>query len=127
MKDHYIQAVLDIIHEGKEPDVVIASLSKVLAVKGHQALFGSILKGVLRIMEAEADRTGAVVTLARTADETKHVSAIKVALRAMGASESFTTRIDDSLIGGFIAEVNNTVHDASHKTALVNLYRNLTK
>ncbi len=127
MKDHYIQAVLESIREGKELDVVIASLARVLAVKGHQSLFGSVLKGVLRVIEAEASRTGAVVTVAKLADEQKHVAAIKVALEKMGTNSSYTTEVDDTLIGGFIAEVNNTVHDASHKTALVNLYRNLTK
>ena len=34
---------------------------------------------------------------------------------------------DATLIGGFVAENNNVVHDASYKTSLVTLYRKLTK
>ncbi len=127
MKDHYIQAVIESIREGKDQDVVISSLARVLEVKGHQSLFGSVLKGVLRVIEAEASRTGAVVKVARLADEQKHVTSIKAALKSMGAEDSYLTQEDATLIGGFVAEVNNTVHDASHKTALVNLYRKLTK
>ena len=126
MNKHYIQAVLELICEGKNPDEVISGLVTLLRAKGHEALFASVLKGVLRVIEAESDRTGAVVTVAKSADEKKHVDAIKKALQAMGTTEGYALKEDDTLIGGFIAEVNNTVHDESHKTALVNLYRKLT-
>lgn len=127
MKDHYVQAVLESLKEGKSPDAVLTGLVQVLKAKGHESLFGAILRGVLRVVESASDRSGAVVTVARTSDEQNHIDAIKSALERMGAPADYTLKEDDTLIGGFVAEVNNTVHDASHKKALVDLYRNLTK
>lgn len=126
MKNHYIQAVLELIHQGKNPDDVISGLAKLLKAKGHESLFASVLAGVLRELESKSERAGGTVTVAKTADEQNHVELIKRALTSMGGDESYTLKEDDTLIGGFIAEVNNTVHDESHKTALVNLYRRLT-
>lgn len=126
MKKHYIQAVLELVRKGKSPDEVISGLVTLLEAKGHKALFVSVLKGVLHVIEAESERTGAVVIVANRADEQKYADAIREALKAMGASESYALKEDDTLIGGFIAEANNIVHDESHKAALVNLYRKLT-
>lgn len=127
MKKHYIQAVLDMIKEGNEPDKVISGLAALLKAKGHESLFGSVLRGVLRVLEAESDRNGAVVAVANKADAQKQVDAIKAALKGMGAVDDYTVTEDNTLIGGFIAEVNNSRHDASYKTALIKLYRQITK
>jgi len=127
MKNHYIQAVLEMIKEGNDPDVVISGLAKLLEAKGHQSLFTSVVKGVLRVMEAQSERTGAVVTLTKAADEQKYVESIKASLKEMGADSAYQVKEDDTLIGGYIAEVNNTMHDQSHKSALIELYRKLTK
>lgn len=127
MKNHYIQAVLEMLAAGHEPDQVISGLKNLLHARGHQSLFASVLTGVLRVIEAESDRAGAVVTVAKGSDHEKQAESIKKALLAMGGGDSYQVKEDDTIIGGFIAEVNNTRYDASYKSALVGLYRNLTK
>lgn len=127
MKDHYIQAVLESIRDGQKPDTVMVSLKKVLNAKGHDRLLGSVLRGVMRVIEAQSDRSGSVVHVATEVEEKKLSSAIKAALKEMEADSAYTLKEDKTLVGGFVAEANNTVYDASYKTALINLYRKLTK
>ena len=127
MQKHYIQAVLEMIHAGKSPDEVLRGLDRVLVAKGHQSLKPAVLSGVVRILEAESDRTTTTVTVARASDTEKYATAIASALVEMKADTKYIVKEDDTLIGGFIAEIKNTVHDASYKTALVKLYRTLAK
>lgn len=126
MNKHYIKAVLEMIKAGKTPDEILVGLAKVLKDKGHERLKASVLRGVLRILEADSDRLSSVVVVAKAADTARYEAAIKTALAQLTTDSNYTVVEDDTLIGGFIAKANNTTYDASYKTKLVKLYRNLT-
>jgi len=127
MKKHYIQAVLEMIRAGQNPDAVLSGLAQVLEVKGHQSLKASVLAGVLRILTAETKRTAASVTVSKAADIEKHKAAITKALSSILAESDYVVHEDAAIIGGFVAQSKNIIYDASYKTALVKLYRNIAK
>lgn len=126
MKEHYIKAVLEIVHEGKDPAVVLAELQKVLARRGHSRLYASILHGVARVLEARGTK-GATVVVSDEATYQKFKDAIEATLRDFGAKQSPEVIVDETIVGGYIVEAENQQLDKSYKSKLVSLYRNLTK
>ncbi len=126
MKDTYITAVLEMIAEGAMPDVVLAGLQQSLKKHGHERLYASVLRGVSRVLSAgSADAVS--VTVAQSSDVEKHQTAIKATLTELGVTTEPVVTIDESLIGGYVAEANNQRVDASYKSKLVSVYRNVTK
>lgn len=126
MKSNYITAVLEELNAGKDAEQVLSGLKKTLTHKGHDRLYVSILRGVVRMLEAgRAD--GTLVIVSDEAAFEKQKSAITSALTKLGASDDPKVVVDTTIIGGFIAEANNQQLDKSYKTTLVNLYRSLTR
>lgn len=126
MKEQYINAVLEMLKTGKESEVVLSGLKDTLNKRGHLSLEASILASVLRVIEAKSiDET--VVTVASKESYNQQAAAIAAALKNLKANIESTIKIDPTVIGGFIAEANNTRHDASYKTKLISLYRSLTQ
>ena len=126
MKDTYVTAVLEMIAEGVNPEVVLSGLQTSLKEHGHDRLYATVLRGVLRVLSAGSAET-ALVTVAAENDVEKHQAAINASLKDLATDAVPTIAIDESLIGGYVAEANNQRIDASYKTKLVSLYRNLTK
>lgn len=126
MKENYINAVLEMYMADKESTNVLEGLKKTLARKGHNRLYAPVLRGVLRVLESRGTEHSRVV-VASHESYTKQKNAIESALRALGAEGSHEVIVDETIVGGFIAEANNTQLDKSYKTKLVSLYRNLTK
>lgn len=125
MKENYTQAVIAMIEAGNEPEMVIAGLKTTLTAHGHQALLGSVLHGVVRIMSAK-DLTGAEAFVASEADKNKYAAAIATALAELDTQSEPTVTVDETLVGGFVVEANNRRLDHSYKSKLVKLYRSLT-
>jgi len=127
MKETYVQAVLEMIHEGADSAVVLDGLRSTLAARGHDQLYGDILRTVLRKIEAEKAQNPTVY-VAKAADMETHASAIADALKTLGVADSdAVTTVDATLVGGFVAEAANTRIDQSYKTKLVSLYRSITR
>jgi F0F1-type ATP synthase delta subunit len=127
MKNHYIQATIEMIQSGTAVEAVFAGLQKTMQAKGHMRLYASVLRGVLRILETKKDVAVATVVVASDADVQKYADIIKSTLTSLEAGEDFSTEIDETIIGGVIVKNNNTIVDRSYKTALTNLYRATTK
>jgi len=127
MKKHYIQAVLEMIRAGQNPDAVLSGFAQVLESKGHQSLKASVLAGVLRILTAETKRTVTSVTVSDATDIEKHKAAITKVLTSISGESGYVVHEDATIIGGFVAQNKNIIYDASYKTALVKLYRNIAK
>ena len=125
MKESYQQAVLSLINQGVHPDKVLSGLELTLKKHGHSALFPSILRGVLRVIEAKPAAT-AVVTVAKAEDLATYRQAIDASLKQLNAEGEVNETIDDSIVGGYIVSANNQMLDKSFKHQLVSLYRNLT-
>jgi len=126
MKKHYIQATIDLILSGTDPQVVLKGLYGSMEKKGHARLYASVLRGVVRILESKSINA-AIVSVATETDTKKFASEIKEMLTTLGVEGEHTIVVDKTLIGGAVAKYNNTVIDRSYKTALTNLYRATTK
>jgi len=126
MKDSYITAVLEELKAGHDPSKVLAGLKNTLAKKGHDRLYAAILRGVARVLEAGSAES-VVVTTVSEADYKAHKDAITAALKTLDADTEPKVQIDETIVGGFVAEANNKRIDASYKSKLVTLYRSLTK
>ncbi len=126
MKDNYIAAVLQKIEAGDDIGTVITGLKSALDKKGHQNLYAQILRGVNRVLEANS-ATDTVVTVKSSDSYEKQSAAIKAALETLGSTSEPAVVIDETIVGGFVAEANNRRIDQSYKSKLIALYRNLTK
>ena len=126
MKDNYITAVLEELRSGTNPEKVLTGLQNTLKKKGHEKLYGVILRGVARVLEA-GSAEDVMVTVASDTDYKKHKDAIAQALKELDADAEPAVQVDKTIVGGFLAEANNKRIDQSYKSKLVTLYRNLTK
>jgi len=126
MKNHYIQATIEMIQTGTAVEAVFDGLKKSMQKKGHIRLYASVLHGVLRILETKKDIAVATVVVAKDADVQKYADTIKQTLISIKAGDDFSTKVDETIIGGVIVKNNNTIVDRSYKTVLTNLYRSTT-
>lgn len=125
MHIEYTKALLDLIHDGTPVDEVLAGVQKVMAARGHDRLYGKVLRNALRVLSARNEYAGAFVSVARKSDIAAHEAAIKEALAHLGAEPEYEVGVDEALIGGYVVQAKNTLIDASYKKALVKLYHNI--
>lgn len=126
MKEHYINAVVSLLHAETSVTEVIAGLDRVLAARGHEKLRPGIVRGVMRVLSAQRPSTSATVITASETSRKALASEIAAALSELGATDTPEVIIDDAIIGGFIAKTNTKTYDASHRRHLVELYRTIT-
>lgn len=127
MKKHYINAVVALLREGRDLDVVLQNLSSLLVQKGHTRLHKSVLEGVCARMLEDQELETPLVRLAKAQDEKDLEAQIKQALGSLGyTNKQVRTHIDPTIIGGFIATYRSKRINASYKEKLVSLYRNIT-
>lgn len=128
MKKNYIKAVMTLLSTGKAVDVVLANLKEVLVRHGHVSIHADILKGLQVEMGRSTVESSAVLSIAKVGDAEQLAGAIKSALVSMKESGAeVRTIVDKTLIGGFKISHNGKTIDASYKTKLQELYRNITK
>jgi F0F1-type ATP synthase delta subunit len=128
MKKHYISAVLELLLEGRDVDVVLKDLAGALERKGHQKLYSPILKGVVRILEEKKNSIASGIIVAQEADFERLKKAIGEALEEIGGTlKDAHVAVDETLIGGFIATHKGKLINRSYKQKLVSLYRSITK
>ncbi|MBX9906409.1 F0F1 ATP synthase subunit delta [Patescibacteria group bacterium] len=121
----YRDATLRALASGTSPEVVLSGLQKTLARRGHTKLYGAVLKEVLAsLSKKEADGI-AIILLARKEDEGTYAEAIKAFVHTAHATGTRIV-VDESIVGGFIAQTTTTKRDQSYKGSLVALYRSLT-
>ena len=128
MKHYYTTAITQLLLQGSEVDSVLKNLRTTLAKKGHQNLYAHILHSVVRLLERSANLGVPQVVVASLKDEhalRESIAAALVRLQAPKSDIGYST--DTTLIGGYIANYNGKSIDASHKHALVGLYRSITK
>jgi len=124
MKAVYVTVVCDALGEGHAPTKVLSGLRRVLKQRGHQRLHGSILRTVAsRLTASQASRT--IARVARLADVDTYQAVINKELVTLAGGREPKVIIDETLIGGYQLEANSQRLDASYKTALHKLYRNI--
>ncbi len=128
MKKHYINAVTQLLLQGKDVAVVLSNLKKVLTKKGHTGIHTQILSGVMQRLLSQQNTDGSTLIVAKAEDVQKLATAIKQSLEKLGGKvEEAKVITDKTLIGGYIALHKGHTIDASYKTKLVALYQSITK
>ncbi len=120
----YSTAVFELITEGRDEKTILDNLGRVLNSYGHTRLYPKILAELSQKLKKHEGKKGAMVTLARSADESVLKQEIKEALTKLGMTE-YVTKVDPTITGGFIAEGGERRIDASYKKTLLTLYRSL--
>ena len=128
MKNDYVNAVLEMLATGLDTESVLTGLSRTLESRGHEKLYSSILHSVLRILKARSSIDVPVVTVKNTESIDSQVEKIEKFISELGtAGSEYQTKIDPSIIGGFIVEYNHQQIDLSYKTKLTKLYQSITR
>jgi len=81
---------------------------------------------IIKEYEVYEKQQKGIVTLTITTAQTVSATLIKNITKEFGKDVELTTNIDESLIGGVRVQHNNTILDASIKTQLNQLKRELT-
>ena len=100
---------------------------KLMISNGYLAGLKDTIKSLIILYEEKVKKVTAVVT-APVALEEKYISRLKAALTTLTDREVLVeSRLDPSLIGGFIVKVGSTVYDSSLKGQLQLLRAELTR
>lgn len=127
LEHNYAAAVLALEARGTKSDAIVRGLSQTLARRGHQKLLPRIVRAIGMDAERVARRTGTTLTVAKDADATRYAADIKEAAERMGAGSAHETVVDERLVGGFALRTADALYDRSYRTALVDLYRRMTR
>lgn len=117
---------MELFESGQKPDVVLGNLEKILKKKGHERFHHAILSGVLRRLEANTKTQVATVTLADRKDAEAQKKTIKRILNTLDLADEYALKTDSSIVGGVLVETRDRRVDATYKSALLKLYRNIT-
>ena len=126
MEKSYVQAVMELLNTGSDIETVLGNLRTVMAARGHEKALAAVLRDVVRALEQETGESSAVVTVAREGDVMTLAAEIKSVLTTLGTTSTFTTEVDDTIIGGLIATYNHRQIDQSYRSKLVTLYQSVT-
>lgn len=125
MKNTYVQAMTQLIAQGQAVEGVLARTKAVMETRGHDRLYGEVLKEVIKALEANAVAETPTVTVAKEKDAAS--AEAKKALALIGCTDvSPKIEVDDTIIGGAIATKGSTHIDMSYKNALRKLYQAIT-
>lgn len=128
MKRNYALALIKIVESGTPIEVALAGLKAILIKKGHSKLLVPILNEAIKVIETKKSNDSALVVLASASSEESIQKEIKAVLTNLGSSSDtpIVSKIDETLIGGFVITYNHTEHDHSYKQALKSLYESIT-
>ncbi len=120
----YATAVLELIEHGMSEDAALTGLSRVLHEREHDRLYPKILRTLRVEVEQHLKQSAVVVTVARESDLLLLNNSIENAVTQLSGN-TFETRIDSTISGGFIVDSSERRLDASYKKRLLTLYRSL--
>lgn len=121
----YAHALYTLLRRGDDPAEVFRKLDTVLARRGHAKLKRAIVRELHRIVTARASDDTVTAHIARAADEKQYTDTITAEIDRLGATGSPRIVVDDSLIGGYQIATHDRLIDNSHKSKLLQLYRNI--
>jgi F0F1-type ATP synthase delta subunit len=121
----YIEAIEQLLTQGKDIDVLLGELKRVLSRRGLLKLYPRILRGLIEsITRTEVLLTPQVV-VARAQDLERQKHGIQEALLHIGGGKSYEVHIDPTIIGGHITTGRGKRIDQSYKSTLLHAYHNL--
>lgn len=121
----YAEALLDAVSETnpKDHDKVMDNFVRILAANGDLGKHGEIEAEFRKLKLSEQGIKEAQVTVAK--DIEINNSLIKELNQAVGGKLEIRKNVDESIIGGVVVRVDDTLIDASVKRQLDNLNQNL--
>ncbi len=125
MKRDYVTAFVAAIKGGASAEVALTGLRAAMEKRHHMSLFAPVLRSAVTELSHEQKYERAVVTVANAADASS--GTVAESLKKLGVTEKPVVTVDDSLIGGAVVSYRHRRIDASFKTALVQIYRAITK
>lgn len=118
--DAYAQGLHRAVQNGTAAGTATDALVALLKHDGKLALLPSIKRAYERLLY-KATQSGPTLTLAHAHDESS-------AKKSIGdAAHTATVTIDKTLIGGFVFRTDATQIDRSYKSALLSMYRSMTR
>lgn len=127
MKQHYVDAVTELLQNGSDVSSVLKGLESALKAKGHTSLHAQILLAVQKKLEASSVQAVSQIVVAKESDATHFHKQIQASLEEIGGkTDTSQVTIDTTLVGGYIASHQGKNIDASYKNKLVTLYRAIT-
>lgn len=123
----YSTALADALveHGATKADELLKKTRELLRSRGHEDMYAPVVRGATRLVERRLKTEGAEVILAAEKEGAKHRDSIAADLATARAIE-YRTRIDHSLIGGYVVTAGGVRKDRSVRHALVELYGALT-
>ncbi|MCL5666697.1 MAG: ATP synthase F1 subunit delta [Patescibacteria group bacterium] len=126
----YAQALYDAVSETNPKDhgLVMDNFAKILAQNGDLGKFPEIEAAYKKIDREAKGIKEAEVTVAREMELNQQIiKELNNAVQASGLSSQLEVKkkVDESIIGGVIVRVNDTLIDASVKNQLENLNKSL--
>jgi len=122
----YAKAVYEVIEAGTDVQKALENLYRTLERRGHQKLKRAILTNLIRYTEEATKKNTPSLILARSGDAEKLKKEITAALGELSAEGEPLIEVRDAQIGGFTLTHKGKRIDRSYKTALLQLYKNIT-
>ena len=126
----YAKALYALADEGKtSDDVLVHNLVATVNANGHAHMFPAILRSLKRLDAKEAKKHTIIVTTAEPAsqeDVSKLLRKEQFATLLSADHKRVERNVDSSIVGGAIVKTHARMIDTSHKTALWNLYQEMT-
>ncbi len=108
-----------------EWNAIFARMETYLTVHGRGNSLPTVLHEALVLAKRESEKRAGELIVSRGEDVESVHDRARMYLRELGAEGEPRTRIDPSLVTGFIASYGSQRYDASGKWGLVSLYRHL--
>ena len=119
MDQVYAKALWQAVEKGKEPYDAVAAMDSALKLHNRAALWPGILRSFQRLADQEKRRSRVKIWVAREKD-------VKMAMMEAGVTDADVC-IDDTLIGGWRLETNDTLTDATYKKYLSDMFIRATR
>lgn len=127
MEKAYAEALWGMIVAGKDPKTAVATLHASLERRGRIGLMPKIAREFREVAERAQARAQVTLTVAHEKDVHWALQDARSYLDQFGiAKDNVTTRVDETLIGGWRLEGRERFVDASYKHELLALYERIT-
>lgn len=125
LEEAYATAIYHAHMKGIDETKLLSRLIALLKKRGHLKLLPKICRHLKGLQVKDLRRNTAAVRVAKEAHTSRYKKEIDNACKKLGITETAVV-IDDTLIGGYVVEGNNTLIDASYKDILLQLYKKVS-
>lgn len=125
MEKHYVQAAIQLLLTGHDPETVLQNMQTVLERKGHGKLYHRILRILCREFKTAQKPYVAQVVIADADKQPILQRDIEQHLKQLDALSTYQLTTNKKQIGGIKTTFQHRQIDASHKTQLLKIYEQL--